>query len=70
MVDANFLARPKFLDHVLRFFPDGAPCHSSLFFNFVDVVARRDETEVAFCEKVLSIALIRNLLGMNYLKQK
>ena len=52
LLDSRYMAKPKFFDHVLRFFPDGAPCHSSLFFNFVDIIDRRDETELDYCEKV------------------
>ena len=34
LIDPAVKAQPPFLDEILRFYPNGAPCHTTLFVNF------------------------------------
>lgn len=52
ILDAEKRCKPEHLDSILHFYPQGAPCHSTLFVNFESIVKRRNEIEVGSCRKV------------------
>ena len=52
MLDADKPCSPPHLDSILHFYPQGAPCHSTLFVNFESIVKRRNEIEVGSCRLV------------------
>ena len=52
MLDSEKTCRPEHLDSILHFYPQGAPCHSTLFINFESIVKRRNEIEVGSCREV------------------
>ena len=51
LIDADVAAEPDFLDSILRFYPEGAPCHSTLFVNFEAIIKRHNEIEVGSCSR-------------------
>ena len=56
-VNKDHTAEPEYFDYVLEMYPQGAPCHSTLFAHAPRIFGRKHEVMVASChEKCLVLS--------------
>jgi len=44
-------AKPDYFEHILKVYPDGTPCQSSVFTDVPDISVRKNQVEIGLCQR-------------------
>jgi len=44
-------AKPDYFERILKMYPDGTPCQSSVFTDVPDIAVRKNQVEIGLCQR-------------------
>ena len=48
-IDRKKPAKPDYFEHILKMYPDGTPCQSSIFADVPDIAIRKNQVQIDSC---------------------
>jgi len=50
-ISKNKPAKPEYFDQILKMYPDGTPCQSTVFADVPDIAVRKNLIEIGLCHR-------------------